>query len=162
MEGERLGSNLQGEFSTIEFPLRLREKNSCSLVCQFNVPLASVWNGCPIGCFIKKEWSSVAPQGKNEDWGADPQTHGQVPQLHPCQDHLQLEIVKKDIFKNCDIFCFHLKAMECWASEPHQVRQVIASWLYYQVMLSVIRLWAVYRLLIRVCFQFRQRLQCSN
>ena len=36
MEGERLGSNLQGEFSTIEFPLRLREKNSCSLI--LNVP----------------------------------------------------------------------------------------------------------------------------
>ena len=25
-------------------------------------------------------------------------------------------------------YCFHLRAMECWASEPHQVRQVTAAW----------------------------------
>ena len=31
---ERLGSDLQGEFSTIKLPLRLRGKNSCSLHVQ--------------------------------------------------------------------------------------------------------------------------------
>ena len=120
MRKEGLGSDLQGEFSTIKLPLRLREKDSGGkmLFIAWRKLKMPSFSSCLCTPQLGALSNMAAPLGKNEDWGVYPQTHGQAPQLHPCQDRewrlLQLKstvakckenTLKWDISARTETFC---------------------------------------------------------
>ena len=113
---EQLGSNLQREFSSIKLPLRLREWWGWNGFRSFFRPFP--WVFPPIGCLFNI-WHIQHLKWKME---AEESIHRRSIN---CLNYIPVKIFVSILKRE---YCFHLRAMECWASEPHQVRQVTATW----------------------------------